>query len=131
MQRHGPRIAVRCGTDELRYTELNRRANRVGHALHAAGVREDDLVGVLTDRDLSLLTSVLGVFKAGGAYLALDPALPARRLGSVLQSGEIGWVICSERHVEVLGAVLGTDAAAPPRVLVYESLIPVERRPQL
>ncbi len=112
VQRHGPRIAVRCGTDELRYTELNRCANRVGHALHAAGVREDDLVGVLTDRDLALLTSVLGVFKAGGAYLALDPALPARRLGSVLQSGEIGWVICSERHVKVLRAVTGADVPA-------------------
>ncbi|MGV9943655.1 non-ribosomal peptide synthetase [Streptomyces sp. NPDC003401] len=72
--------AVVAGDARLDYAALDRRANRLAHALIARGVRPDDVVGVHTGRTAELVVGVLGVLKAGAAYLPLDPGQPAERL---------------------------------------------------
>jgi amino acid adenylation domain-containing protein len=62
------------------YAEVNREANRLAHTLRGLGVGPETRVGVLIDRSPALLTAVLGVLKAGGAFVPLDPALPADRI---------------------------------------------------
>jgi amino acid adenylation domain-containing protein len=64
----------------LSYAELNRRANRLAHALIAGGVTPDTRVGLCMERSLGLVVSLLGILKAGGAYVPLDPAYPRERL---------------------------------------------------
>jgi amino acid adenylation domain-containing protein len=90
-------VAVRYLDSTLDFAALDRRANRFGHALQTLGVGPETVVGVLLDRGLDLLPAYLGAWKAGGAYLPLDPANPPARIASVL--------------AEAKAAVLITDAA--------------------
>ncbi|MFK3651161.1 amino acid adenylation domain-containing protein [Lysobacter enzymogenes] len=68
----------------LSYAELNRRANRVAHRLLELGVRPDDRVAICAERSVAMIVGVLGVLKAGAAYVPLDPAYPSDRLSYML-----------------------------------------------
>ncbi|MEU7731491.1 amino acid adenylation domain-containing protein, partial [Streptomyces sp. NPDC040724] len=68
----------------MSYREVEERANRLAHHLIAAGARPDTLVGVCLERGPELVPALLGIWKAGAAYLPLDPTLPADRLGFIL-----------------------------------------------
>ncbi|MGW3349823.1 amino acid adenylation domain-containing protein [Nonomuraea rubra] len=74
--------AVAVGS--LTYAELDRRANQVAHWLLASGVRPEEPVGVLLERRPELVVAMLGVLKAGAAYLPLDPVYPERRNSAVV-----------------------------------------------
>ena len=69
---------------QLTYAELNRRANQVARRLRAAGVGPESLVGVCMQSGLPRLAALLGIWKAGGGYVPLDPALPAERLSFMI-----------------------------------------------
>lgn len=72
--------AVTCGADRLSYRELDRAANRLAHHLITLGVGPDVAVCVLLDRSIDMLVGLLGVLKAGGCYVPLEPSYPASRL---------------------------------------------------
>ena len=74
------RTAVVARDGALDYTALDRRANRLAHALVARGVRPDDVVGLHATRTRDLSVGILGILKAGAAYLPLDPGQPRERL---------------------------------------------------
>jgi amino acid adenylation domain-containing protein len=69
-------IALECGQERLAYRELNQRANRLARHLAALGVGPEALVGICLERPLETIVALLGVLKAGGAYIPLDPADP-------------------------------------------------------
>ena len=71
-------------SERVTYAELNARANRLAHRLRALGVRPDTRVAICVDRGVEMMVGLLAIMKAGGAYLPLDPAYPAGRLGSML-----------------------------------------------
>lgn len=77
-------VAVRFRGTELTYAELDRRANQLGRHLQTSGVGPDVLVGVCLDRSPDLIVALLAAWKAGGAYLPLDPAYPKDRLTYML-----------------------------------------------
>ena len=77
-------LAVVFGEDQLSYEALNLRANRLAHHLQALGVGPDVVVGICLERSTEMVVALLGVLKAGGAYLPLDPAYPLERLGFML-----------------------------------------------
>ncbi|MDX6734015.1 MAG: hypothetical protein QOC54_3963, partial [Baekduia sp.] len=77
-------VAVQCGDRTLTYRELDRRANGIARALVDAGVPAGAFVGIALPRSADLPAAVLGVLKAGCAYLPLDPALPQARLEHML-----------------------------------------------
>jgi amino acid adenylation domain-containing protein/thioester reductase-like protein len=77
-------IAVADPRAELSYAELNARANRLAYYLIRSGLRPEDRVGVCLEPDSGLVTAMLAVLKAGGAYLPLDPALPPARLSAMV-----------------------------------------------
>ena len=76
--------AVECAGQRCTYAELNQRANRVAHHLVACGVGREDVVALLLDRSIDFTIAILGVFKAGVAYMPLDPEWPEQRLRAVL-----------------------------------------------
>ncbi|MER7432107.1 amino acid adenylation domain-containing protein [Nonomuraea rubra] len=82
------RVADTCpdavAVGSLTYAELDRRANQVAHWLLASGVRPEEPVGVLLERRPELVVAMLGVLKAGAAYLPLDPVYPERRNSAVV-----------------------------------------------
>ena len=82
------RIALACGAKQLTWTELNRVANRLAWRLRDAGVGPGATVGVCLDRSLDAIVAVLGVWKAGGAYLPIDPAHPPAHIASMLADAQ-------------------------------------------
>ena len=77
-------VAVRFQKQELTYAELNRRANQLAHHLQSLGVKPETLVAVCLERSLELIVALLAIWKAGGAYLALDQSYPNERLAYML-----------------------------------------------
>ncbi|MGO4263842.1 AMP-binding protein, partial [Lysobacter sp. TAB13] len=77
--------AVSYEQQTLSYAELDRRANQVAHRLIALGVKPDDRVAICVERSLDMVVGLLGILKAGGGYVPLDPAYPADRLAYMLE----------------------------------------------
>jgi amino acid adenylation domain-containing protein len=90
-------IAVVFGSDQMTYRELNRRANQLAHHLLALGVRPEVLVAICLERSLEAVIGLLGILKAGGGYLPLDPAYPHDRLAFMLRDGQARMLLTSER----------------------------------
>ncbi|GGD98641.1 non-ribosomal peptide synthetase [Paenibacillus nasutitermitis] len=87
------RIAIRMGEETLSYRTLNERANRLAHVLIGKGVRRGTVVGLLARHSIESVVGILAVLKAGGAYLPLDPGLPADRIRYMLQDAEAGLIL--------------------------------------
>src|ERR1043166_9924856 len=83
-------MAVVCGEQSLTYRELNVRANRLAHYLRRFGVTTEKMVAIRLDRSIEALVAILGVLKAGGAYLPIDPAYPAERVAFMLEDAAVG-----------------------------------------
>ncbi|WP_029573512.1 non-ribosomal peptide synthetase, partial [Pseudomonas syringae] len=78
-------IALAFEAQRLSYAELNRQANRLAHHLISLGIKPDDRVAICVERGVEMLIGVLGVLKAGAAYLPLDRAYPAERLAYMIE----------------------------------------------
>ena len=78
-------LAVVLGSRRLTYRELNQRANQLAHFLRNEGVRPDVLVGICVDRSVDLVVGLLGILKAGGTYVPIDPQYPRERRAFMLQ----------------------------------------------
>ncbi|MDQ3265841.1 MAG: amino acid adenylation domain-containing protein [Myxococcota bacterium] len=100
------RVAVRLGSEVLRYGELNAMANGVAHRLIELGVGQEQVVALLDDRSPRLLAVMLGVLKAGAAILQLDPYQPAKRVAQVLGQSRTRVVIGSQPYRPVLEEAL-------------------------
>ncbi|WP_349345380.1 amino acid adenylation domain-containing protein [Streptomyces rapamycinicus] len=77
-------VAVRCGEEALSYGELDRRANRLARLLTEVGVGPESRVALCLPRSVDMVVAELAVWKAGGAFVPLDPEYPAERLGFVI-----------------------------------------------
>ncbi|HWW70056.1 MAG TPA: amino acid adenylation domain-containing protein, partial [Duganella sp.] len=95
-------LAVVFGQERLTYRELNERANRLAHFLRQAGVGADSVVGVCVPRSLEMIVAVVGVLKAGGAYLPLDPAYPAERLAYMVEDSRLVMVLTTQALKEIV-----------------------------
>ncbi|MFD8725755.1 amino acid adenylation domain-containing protein [Streptomyces sp. NPDC059629] len=76
--------ALTCGDSQLTYAELDAQANRLAHYLISRGAGRGSVIGVCLDRTPELVVSILGILKAGAAYVPLDPTYPAERLHLML-----------------------------------------------
>jgi non-ribosomal peptide synthetase component F len=95
-------IALISGEQTLSYGELNRQANQLGHYLQTLGAREGTLVGLCVERSLDMVVGLLGILKAGAAYLALDPSYPTERLSFILQDAKVQVLITQQLLAERL-----------------------------
>ena len=84
-QRTPKAIAVTMGSEQISYRALDERSNQLAHYLRGRGVGPETLVGIYLERSINLVVALLGVLKAGGAYIPLDPAYPAERIGFILE----------------------------------------------
>ncbi len=90
-------VAMAWDDESLTYDELNRLSNALAHRLIDLGVGPETIVGLHLERWPSRVIGLLGVLKAGGAYLPMDPDHPAERLASMLQDSGARLVLTEER----------------------------------
>ncbi|MEG4026408.1 amino acid adenylation domain-containing protein [Microcoleus sp. S13C4] len=81
-------VAVVFEGQKLTYRELNVKANQLAHYLRSLGVRPEVLVGIWVERSFDMIVGILGVLKAGGAYIPIDPAYPSERIAYVLNDSQ-------------------------------------------
>jgi amino acid adenylation domain-containing protein len=136
-------VAVVAGEATLTYAELDARANRLGARLQALGIGPDVAVAAFFERSLEMAVGLLGVHKAGGACLPLDPSSPAERVGFMLadsaapvvltQQGLRGRLPAHGARVLCLdadeddsgmagGGAAGDDDGVPPRLTTADHL---------
>ncbi|MER6736894.1 non-ribosomal peptide synthetase [Streptomyces puniciscabiei] len=105
---HPQAVAAVHGEQEWTYDELNRRANRLARALLARGLGREDVVAVVTERDLDWTAAMLAVFKAGGAYLPIEPHFPAGRIAATLSRAGCRLVLTESGSTHTLDQALAT-----------------------
>jgi amino acid adenylation domain-containing protein/non-ribosomal peptide synthase protein (TIGR01720 family) len=86
-------VAAVRGNSHLSYGELSSRANRVANYLRSRAIGLESRVGVVGDRSLEMVVGLLGILKAGAAFLPLDPSYPAARLAFMLEDGGVKLVL--------------------------------------
>ncbi|MFD4636528.1 amino acid adenylation domain-containing protein [Lentzea sp. NPDC058436] len=102
-------LALIAGNDRLTYRELDERANRVAHHLRGLGVGPETRVGVCLPRTSDLIAVILGVLKAGGGYVPIDPAYPAERVEHIVKDSQ-AHVLVAATDVETTGTVVAPDS---------------------
>ncbi len=116
-------VAAVCGDRRVTYREVNAAANRLARFLAARGVGRDVVVAVLAERSIEFLTAILGVFKAGGAYLPLDPRHPAPRHAQVLAQSRAPLVLVARGFLPVIEEACGAVAEVTIEVHALEDAL--------
>ena len=91
-------IAAVFDGQQLTYGELNQRANHLAYYLQTLKVKPDTLVGICLERSLDMLVGLLGILKAGAAYIPLDPSYPQERLSYIVLDSQIS-VLLTQQHL--------------------------------
>ncbi len=104
--------AVTCEGETWSYGQLNARADQIANHLVSLGVLPSDLVGLRLERSLEMVAAILGVLKAGAAYVPLDPAYPAERLAFLVEDSRVAVVLTEESLAGIEGN------ASDPRIPV-------------
>jgi natural product biosynthesis luciferase-like monooxygenase protein len=112
-------VAVVFRDARLTYRELSTRANRLAHRLQRLGVGPDTLVAIFMERSLEMMVALLGVLKAGGAYLPIDPAYPRERAAFILEDARVAVIITQHR---LAGGFIGNSAEVVEIDAEWESL---------
>ncbi|OLF09109.1 hypothetical protein BLA60_21255 [Actinophytocola xinjiangensis] len=113
-------VAAQHRDQRLTYRELNARANRVARGLRARGVRAEDVVAVVTERDLDWLVAVLAIFKAGAVYLPVEPHFPADRMATMLRASECRFVLTEMASTTNLTVALASTGGPVPILVAGE-----------
>jgi amino acid adenylation domain-containing protein len=116
-------IAATFEDDRITYAALDRRANQLAHHLRALLPTGEQRVGILLDRSIDMLVALLGVMKAGYAYVPLDPRHPTARLRLVLSEARVAALIADSAAAE---ALLPADASL---VHLVEHRLSIAERP--
>ncbi|MFD3591040.1 amino acid adenylation domain-containing protein, partial [Streptomyces sp. NPDC058683] len=121
-------LAVVCGEERVTYRELDDRASRLAGVLVERGVGLESVVGVMLERSVELLVALLAVWKAGGAYLPIDPEYPLERVELMLEDVRPVCVVVSGALAgglpDGLGVVVGGAGAAVQPAGVVGSVVP-------
>ncbi|MFE3206135.1 amino acid adenylation domain-containing protein [Embleya sp. NPDC059237] len=126
----GDRIALRSPDGSVTYRELALRADALAARLRSAGVEPGAVVGVLCPRGTNAVVAMLATWRAGAAYLPLDPKYPFRRLEFMLADSETQVVVTDAAHAEGLPAtVTPVFADAAPESAPFTPLEPTAQSP--
>jgi amino acid adenylation domain-containing protein len=121
-------IAVGCEEEQWTYRALDEQADRMAWLLRDCGVSSETLVVLLADRRPVFLCAILAVFKAGGAYLPLNPHWPEKQYARVLESSLARIVLTSDQFQPKLRAALETlEEKERPRIYLLEELTRAEQ----
>jgi amino acid adenylation domain-containing protein len=109
-------VAIIFEDRQLTYDELNRRANQLAHYLKKLGVGPEVLVALCMQRSLEMVVGMIGVLKAGGSYLPLDPAYPKERINFMLDDSRAAVILTQESAVHIFEQVSWNTATGVPKL---------------
>lgn len=115
VERVSTRVALVGEQGTWSYNELDECSNRLAHALMRSGINAGDIVAIYGARSPSLVASLLGIWKAGAAFLILDPAYPAPRLEACLRQARPSGFLCLSTHLEPPQSLLDCLQVLKPR----------------
>ncbi len=104
VENHPDRIAMSFDGMTMTYGELNARANQMAYYLISQGVKQQDVVGLMVERSFEMQIAILGILKAGAAYLPIDPEFPADRIEYMLEDSQAVLLVTQP---EWIGTVAG------------------------
>ncbi|MDK1290423.1 non-ribosomal peptide synthetase [Pseudoalteromonas umbrosa] len=90
--------------EEITYEALNNRANQLAHFLRAQGVQSDSFVALCIERSIDLIVAILGVLKAGGAYIPVDVTYPESRIAYILDDANAEIILTQQDLISELPA---------------------------
>ncbi|MGB7605871.1 MAG: amino acid adenylation domain-containing protein [Lutisporaceae bacterium] len=90
-------VAVVYEDNQLTYRELNIKANKLASYLKGYGIKENSIVGIMTEKSIEMLVGILAVLKVGSAYLPIDPAYPKERISYMLEDSQVGLLLVQEK----------------------------------
>lgn len=96
------RVAVFSGNEQITYGDLNRRADSLAGQLAAMGAGPETLIGLCVERKIDLVVGVLGILKAGAAYVPIDPAYPAKRIEFLCADSGAGIIVAESATADRL-----------------------------
>ncbi|MFD5458132.1 amino acid adenylation domain-containing protein, partial [Streptomyces olivaceus] len=105
-------VALDTGAEPVTYGQLDARSNRLAHHLIDLGVGPETVVAVVMDRSPDVVTTLLAVLKAGGAYLTLDPAQPDSRTAEMIALAGAGVCLADQRYAEAARSRFATVVVA-------------------
>lgn len=105
-------LAVSMGEQSMTFAELNLAAEKFASYLSNKGVGVETLVGLCLDRSINMIVGLLGILKAGAAYIPLDPDYPKERLAAMIESSQLGIIVAQTATESCLPDVMHTSLAA-------------------
>ncbi|TRU24576.1 MAG: amino acid adenylation domain-containing protein [Microcystis aeruginosa Ma_QC_B_20070730_S2] len=95
-------IALIFKGEQLTYRELNSKANQLANYLQTLGVKTETLVGICIEPSLEMIVGILGILKAAGAYVPIDPTYPSERIAYMLDDSQLAVLLTEEKLVTSL-----------------------------
>ncbi|MFD0085135.1 condensation domain-containing protein, partial [Priestia megaterium] len=116
-------VAVVCEGETLTYETLNQRATQLAQALRTKGIGPGKIVGLMMKRSLDMFVGIVGVLKAGGAYLSLDPSYPDERLQFIIEDSGLDLVVVHDQvSYETFTAPAIMNITSPNNYTIERSL---------
>ncbi|WP_437677704.1 amino acid adenylation domain-containing protein [Sorangium sp. So ce131] len=129
VQEHPHERAVRCGDEQITFSDLDLRANRIAKHLRSYGVKPDTLVALCVERSIDMVVGVLGILKAGGAYVPIDANSSPGDIYRLLYESQVGIVVTKSHLLSSIPVddqkILVIDAAEDAHGIAA----PLDRRP--
>jgi amino acid adenylation domain-containing protein len=104
-------VALVFEEEQLTYRELNDKANQLARVLRSKGIQADKIVGIMVDRSFEMIIGIFGILKTGGAYLPIDPTLPAERIQYMLEDSQASLLLTQQHlsRIEMGGEMIALD----------------------
>lgn len=114
VQNFGQKDAICYGKERITYEQLNVKANQLAHYLiQEKGVKNDDTIGLVMDRSIEMVVAILGIIKAGAAYVAIDPNYPVKRVQHMLDDSKVALLVADLKNPALLRAYEGETILLP------------------
>ncbi len=95
------KTAIVFKDSSLTYRELDEKSNRLAHTLKASGVNENTPVGIIADKSIDIITGILGILKAGGGYVPVDPDYPLQRMNYIIGDSGCRIVLLQDKYSDL------------------------------
>lgn len=109
-EKYADKIAIEWRQEHISYAQLEAASNQVAHCLLAAGIAKSAIVAVVIDNPIELITSLIGILKAGCAFAVLDPNYPEKRLQLMIEEAPPGCFLLEQKFAAKLRSMVAPDA---------------------